>query len=200
MLPGEKLWWEREIADAPNQETAAVLKANYEKFGRWNEALRTQYFISCWNMEEHETYAMWRCYTKSRNSVAIRTTFQKLRSALPSSVLIGMVRYTDLSHLTAPSMNMLSYATTKLRYYSFEHEIRALRWALQMSEEEEASNVISIGTIVGYAPVVQLQDLIDAVFVHPQASKRFIAWTTEVCKRNGLPAPQVSGVLDSTLE
>jgi hypothetical protein len=44
-------------------------------------------FISCWHMSEHESAAMWTIHGRGPESVAIRTTYQRLVDVLPYQVL-----------------------------------------------------------------------------------------------------------------
>jgi hypothetical protein len=47
-------------------------------------------------MNPHENNAMWGCYTKQPESVAVRTTYAALRESLPRSYIeMGVVRYID---------------------------------------------------------------------------------------------------------
>jgi hypothetical protein len=81
-------------------------------------------------MNQHENDAMWKAYTCSTRSVAIRTTFAALRACLPSYVDLGMVRYLDYATGRLPTLNMFQYITHKRIQLSFEQEIRAVAFGL----------------------------------------------------------------------
>ena len=72
-----------------------IIEANRAKLSAFAKGFKGHYYVSCWHINQHENDAMWKAYTCSSRSVAIRTTFAALRTCLPSYVDIGIVRYLD---------------------------------------------------------------------------------------------------------
>jgi len=45
-------------------------------------------FINCWHMNEHESAAMWRLYSKCDEAIAIYTKYNRLVNILPDNTYI----------------------------------------------------------------------------------------------------------------
>ena len=121
---GELEWWQRAAADADTAEKRQIIKKNRNKLSRFAQAFRNHYYVSCWHRNPHENYAMWDCYTRTPQSVAIRTTYEALADCLPPFVQMGEVRYINYARDRLPSMNMFEYIMHKDIGYSFEQEVR----------------------------------------------------------------------------
>jgi hypothetical protein len=149
-------------------------------------------------MNEYENHAMWACYTRQSEAVAIRTTYAALRASLPHYVEMGMVRYIDYANERLPTMNMFEYIMHKDSYYSFEREVRAVALPPAVDElggahfSENHFESESMPGFLVYAPTVDLAQLIHGVVLHPDASQAFEAKVTDLCAENGLPLPEAS--------
>ena len=66
-------------------------KSQREEFENMCKIVRTHIFVSCWNLSEHENDALWKIYGLSKESVAVRTSYGKLRSV--PNVKAGKVEY-----------------------------------------------------------------------------------------------------------
>jgi hypothetical protein len=85
---GELEWWRREAANAETEETRDIIEKNRDFLSRMAKFFRDHYYyVTCWHMNPHENNAMWGCYTKQPESVAIRTTYAVLRESLPRSYI-----------------------------------------------------------------------------------------------------------------
>lgn len=83
---GDIEWWENAIAEAQDEERRQTLERNRSFISSMARAFRNNYYVSCWNMAPTESGAMWGCYTKSVDSVAIMTSYECLRNFLPDYV------------------------------------------------------------------------------------------------------------------
>src|SRR5919204_6109062 len=63
--------------------TADQIKGQYMHALQFYKTFITEYFVSSWHMNEHESAAMWRLYTSLDESICISTTYSKLWKALP---------------------------------------------------------------------------------------------------------------------
>lgn len=147
-------------------------------------------YVNCWHMNEYESQAMWRLY--SRDGIAIRSTFERLRSSFndaPQYVHIGEVIYRD--HRGCPRSEDLRnpFALVLRKRMSFEHE-RELR-AIATSGFITAEN-----DVLGIPIDVNLPTLIERVYVAPGRPTWFRELVACVMKRYELNVPLEASSLD----
>lgn len=140
------------------------------------ELARQYTYISCWHQNEQESEAMWRLYSRDvTNAVAIQTTAQKLYLALDRdpTIDIGKVKYIDYEK---------QYATVNGAFWykrkSFEHE-REVRAILQSRDNPCAGHAIS----------VDIDILIDSIYISPYAPKWFAEVVINVVDRYEIKKP-----------
>jgi hypothetical protein len=196
--PGEIAWWEQEYNNAETEEQRANVAHNRRFFAHFAQNFRPRYYVSCWHMNTHENYSMWRCYTETKRAVAIRTTYSSLREALPSSALMGVIRYIDYSTDRLPWGNMFEYIMHKDITFRYEAEVRAVvtlppndELGLQKFLEDHFA-LAAKPSFCLYAPKVDVSTLIDGIVLHPEASKAYASKVRKLCAANGLPAPTPS--------
>jgi hypothetical protein len=195
---GELEWWKREAANAGTEEKRRIVQYNRAFLSRMAEGLRNNYYVSCWHMSQHENHAMWGCYTKHPESIAIRTTYAALRAGLPRYIEMGTVRYIDYATARLPSMNMFEYIMHKDIYYSFESEVRAVvltpagegPWVAHFRENHFESE--STPGFLVFAPTIDFSQLIHGVILHPDAPTAFETEIIDLCTKNKLPGPELS--------
>lgn len=197
MPPGDLEWWRRAARDADSKEHRRIIEYNRDFSSRWARAFRSNYYVTCWHMNEYENHAMWACYTTRGLGVAVKTTYWVLRDSLASYVEIGLVRYIDYSRERLPTMNMFEYIMHKEVYYEYEREVRGV--ASPPVEKSEAAHFrenlyeseSKAGFIV-YAPPVDITVLIKGVVLHPCASRDFEDQVRKLCLEKALPQPERS--------
>lgn len=195
---GDLEWWRRKAENATSEDQRRIIEQNLELLSRFAIAFRSNYYVSCWHMNQSENAKMWRCYTKSPSAVAIRTTYRELRASLPSYVEIGLVRYIDYATTRLPTFNMFDYIMHKDICYSFEREVRAV--ALQPATAElglshfeqhffqkEESPKFHV-----FAPPVDVATLLHEAILHPDATPTFGETVRELCSEASLPNPKPS--------
>jgi hypothetical protein len=196
--PGEIEWWEQEYKDAVTEEQSENIAHNRRLIAYFAQHLRARYYISCWHMNSHENYSMWRCYTKTKRAVAIRTTYAALCNSLPNRLLIGMIRYIDYSTDRLPWGNMFEYIMHKDVTFRYEAEVRAVvtlppNDELGLKEFLEDHFALTANTSFRfYAPKVDVTKLIDGIVLHPEASKGYATKVRKLCVARGLPSPTPS--------
>lgn len=196
--PGEIEWWKREAENATSEEVRATIIHNRHFIASLSEKFRNQYYVSCWHMNGHENYSMWRCYTNTEESVAIRTTYSELRTALPAQVFMGSIRYIDYSIDRLPFGNMFEHIMHKDNYYRYEAEVRAVvalppTNAFGLDEFlVDHFNLADDENFRVYAPQLDVRKLIQGIVLHPKVSDDFAVEVRDLCSARGLPEPELS--------
>jgi hypothetical protein len=126
-----------------------------------------KYFMNCWYANEYETFAIWDTHLKGERGICIRSTFKKLTDCLSKikyNVHIDKVKYVDFRTFDIGSLNFennLERLFYKRLGYIYESEIRAVIERADFS-----------GT--GFNVSVSLENLIEDIFVYPNASGCFL--------------------------
>lgn len=195
---GEIEWWEREAQNATTDEQRATVAHNRAFCAYFAQNFRPRYYVLCWHMNSHENYSMWRCYTKTKRAVAIKTSYSSLRAAMPIEALMGVIRYIDYSNDRLPFGNMFEYIMHKDITFRYEAEVRAIvtlppndKLGLQKFLEDHFVLTADPNFRV-YAPQIDVTSLIDGVVLHPEASKTYAEKVRKLCIAKGLPAPVLS--------
>jgi tetratricopeptide (TPR) repeat protein len=140
---------------------------------------KEKFFMNCWYANEFETFAIWDMHLKGERGVCIRSTFEKLTecfSNIEYNVHVGKVEYVDFRTFDIGSLNFES-ALERLFYkrqgYNYECEIRAVI---------ERDDIIGSGFNVN----VPLENLIEEIFVYPNASGWFLDLVQSLSDEYGL--------------
>lgn len=191
---GHVEWWRREAKNAGSEEQRQIIEHNRAFLARMALGFRSHYYVSCWHMNRHENYAMWRCYTSQPDAVSIRTTYATLRESLPNYVEMGIVRYIDYATERLPTMNMFEYIMHKDTYYGFECEARAVAFPPVGAEHfrENHYELEATPGVLVYAPTVNVLRLIHGVVLHPEAAPDYEQEIIKICAAHGLPRPERS--------
>lgn len=160
--------------------------------------------LSCWHMNSHESAAMWKIYTMTKESIAIRSTFAKLRDKLDEKYFIGEVKYMDYENDVMPQGNMLFPFVHKRLSFAHEREVRALTQQLPpeiMNHAYRSDGHWSIADSLVQPPdgiwkVMNLVELIDAVFVAPDAPSWFKELVGQVLGRYSFQIAVTQSSLD----
>jgi len=198
--PGHDEWWTSLAAAAVSDRERETIEYNRQLLSNLAAAFRTRYYVSCWNMNAVEDSKMWANYTSSAESVAIQTTFAKLRGALQPYVGMGMVRYIDYSTERLPTLNMFEYVTHKNKRFVYERELRAVAMHPvvagldQQHFREHHYQSEGNPSFLVYAPPFEPAAVVESVVLHPAASEVFAVQVTSLCQKFGLPMPQRSSL------
>lgn len=117
-------------------------------------------FINCWHLNEHESEAMWKLYSKDiTNAIAIRTTVKDLKESFGNNYFpIGKVKYIDYEKEFASINGAFWY---KRKSFEYEKEVRVIT---------RRHNIKEHGL---YIPV-DLMKLIKGVYISPYAPEWFV--------------------------
>jgi hypothetical protein len=154
---------------------------------------RTLIFVNCWNMSDYESPALWTIYGKGDESVAIQSTFSHFVTSLEDarqSVHIGAVSYIDYETEYMPAANLFYPSLHKRRGFQHERELRAAI----MDVPVDANNTVNfdaIGSIPGHYVPVNLDALIQRVYVAPTAPDWFLGVVKSVTGNYGLSEKEV---------
>ncbi|PFM49052.1 hypothetical protein COJ52_28300 [Bacillus cereus] len=133
---------------------------------------REKTFVNCWHLNEYESAAMWDLYLKSNEGIAIQTSFDRLKRSLQNckeDIFIGRVKYID--HTKESNFGHgLSPFFTKRNSFSHEKEVRLLYSAVL----DNNANMYPDENILGKNFHVDLEDLIERVYVSPDAPSWFV--------------------------
>lgn len=193
---GDANYWRSLVDRAASDEQRRTIEHNHQLISRFAAAFRTRYYVSCWHVNEAISPEMWKLYADSSDSVAVRTTYAKLRSALPAYVELGLVRYVDYAVDRLPTLNMLEYITHKSKVFEREQELRAVAMhpVVEGFDQQhfrtnhfEAEDNPEFRV---FAPPVELSEIIESTFVHPEASEPFFQEVRSLYADHGLPIPE----------
>ena len=145
---------------------------------------------------------MWRLYAQSNEAVAVRSTYKRLRDCLPYDekshpcVYIGEVQYIDYEHQPIPEGNLFWPFLHKRR--SFQHE-RELRGVVLDSGglADSRPGLPGRPELPGLPIDVDLNVLIESVYVAPTSPGWFRELVGRVLKRYGLPHEPRQSALDA---
>ena len=144
---------------------------------RLRRSLRQWTYINCWHANDHESAAMWDLYAKTNESIAIKTTFSKLKHCLPKESHLGMVNYVDYERWAIPETNLLYPFIFKRK--SFEHEREARAIIIDLQGLANCEDVEKTNAQFGRSVSLNLNDLIETIYVSPEAS----GWFTKLVEK-----------------
>jgi hypothetical protein len=138
---------------------------------------RDMTYVNCWHENEFESDAMWTLYSKDiTNALAIRTTYQKLYESLGRDPLIDIGRVNYINFNKAFSANN-STQWYKRKSFSHENEVRAVL----INETRRELDGVPID--------VDLNVLIDSIFISPYAGDWFVDVVKDTLKKYKLEKP-----------
>jgi len=148
-------------------------------------------------MNEHESAAMWKLYTRTNEAVAVQSTYATLRKCLPDGqsaqprVYLGTVQYVDYDTETIPEGNAFWPLVHKRRGFAHEHELRAVTADMELAASgKQAPSGITIP--------VEVDRLVHRVVIAPTAPTWFPDLVARIVERFGLKKELVfPSVLDA---
>lgn len=155
---------------------AHSIRPNHEQEQEINQMIRHRVFINCWHVNEHESARMWKLYTRSSESVVIRSQCRLLDSSIDGRAYQPVyVRYVG-SDEPRPEHHSLAPFVFKDLKYQFESEVRLLLVAgleetIYLEKEEDFARTLPI----------RPEELILGVFTHPAAGKKFRKCVDGLC-------------------
>lgn len=151
-----------------------------ENLAKSVQNLRKQTFVNCWTASEHESHALWRIYCPSSESVAIQTTFERLKNSIGLPILEVSYETPDVKH---SMLNVKNLVAQKRPMYKYEQEVRIV--LVENFTDPKHPDRKTIGAGVDWDPEMHLEN----IWVHPEAPFWFIETVTEIVQ---LLAPKLS--------
>jgi hypothetical protein len=145
--------------------------SEYRIFQR--DRMRRTIYISSWYMNEYESAAMWKIYSNEGSGIAIRSTVDRIKSAIqprPKSefvgpddaTFIGRIEYLDYEVDTVTEGNRLGPFLNKRKSFEHEREVRVIKW-----DSSEINRPSPLAVPDGIYVPLDLHILIESVFVAP---------------------------------
>ncbi len=176
-----------QLRDAGNESPTGddienKLKEDFNALLEAQENKRREYFVSCWHANERESEAMWKLYiTAKKQGIAIQTTMERLCYSIGKSGFeVGSVKYISYEVPLESDAEPIWYKRTA---FSHENEVRAI--------------FREVGTSFEGMPVrMDLDMLIERIYISPSAPKWFAELVKRVINRYGLDKPVEYSRLD----
>lgn len=153
-----------------------------------NELIRMNSYISCWNESHHESMAMWRLYASSHEpkGVAIKSNVGSLRKAIGHDVEIGRIQYIDYSKTW---LNPNEALWRKRLSFEYEQEVR-----IRITPKGGLSKTPPENMMLP----VDLNILIEAIYISPMANNWFKDIVSDVMMKYGIEKGVFHSQLDSS--
>ncbi len=139
--------------------------------------------ISCWHLSRYESAAMWKLYGKGNETICVTTKYNKLKNQLIKGAQIGLVRYVDFNTAWVPENNPYYPYMFKRRSFEHEKEVRVL-----LDYEKICQEDFFLGVSNGFKNKVDLNILVDEIFVAPDASDWFFELVEKISRKYQLAA------------
>lgn len=150
-----------------------------EQYGEVLHRVRSCSFVNSWHMNEAESAAMWRVFSSSHQSICIQSTYSRLRRVLPKDVDIGVVNYILYERDQIPFGNAWWPLLHKRKAFEYERELRAV-WT-----DTESLDCATVSQREGVWQKVDLQALIESIYVSPGGEHWFVKLVKKVLQRYG---------------
>jgi hypothetical protein len=180
--------WNIEVRRALYKDVPEDLLPSVSDFAK---VLRNWTYVNCWHLNRHESMAMWKLYSKSQESIAIRTTYKRLLSVLPQEVILGPVGYVDHEKELVPDGDCLSQFFCKRKSFVYEQEVRA---AIQ--EFPRSKDVFKQNPEVGKSIPIDVEELIETVYVGPTSASWYFDLVQEVTRKYCISCPVIRSSMD----
>ena len=144
---------------------------------QFNKRIRALAYVSSWCMGENESEAMWRIYGSSGASVALVTSYGRLRDSLPNdnSLYVGTINYFDFERRVVDLGNTLWPLMHKRHEFEHESEARIVRCDLNMPPEANLDELPPVH-FLHWKP----EDHVEKIVVSPYTP----AWQSETIKES----------------
>lgn len=145
-------------------------------------------YINCWHMNDYESAAMWKLYGRNEASIAIQSTYARLKKDLlqgefSKNIHFGFVNYIDYKKDCIPDDNLLWPLFHKRRSFEHERELRVL------IDESDKNHYLIVGKKSnpkeGVYVQVDVEQLATAIYVSPTSPPWFFNLVDKVTSTYG---------------
>jgi hypothetical protein len=177
----------------------AATKAAWPALAEWIRDARSQTFVSCWQLNTHESDLMWTGYLGGKKGVVVQTDYQRLTAALapcPEAVFVGTIGYMDYDVAVLDEWkrhpNIFAPILHKRLEYKDDREIRVV--LNTMSDTALRAK----GKEMGVRISIDVDMLIDQVRLMPGAGTDLRQQVSDALRNAGLNKPTVASALDKS--
>lgn len=153
----------------------------YLQFSDMRRQMVKASYVNCWHMNEAESAAMWKLYSKSSDALCIRTSYEKLAGCLPEECYIGIVSYIDFKSTPISIDNTFNPFLFKRRSFAHEREARAIIVDFEVLKTGNAPPIREVN--------VDLGKLVEGLYVSPDAPEWFREVVGGLAAQYGLGVP-----------
>lgn len=178
----------------------AATKAQWPSLAEWIRDARSQTFVSCWQLNTHESDLMWTGYLGGKKGVVVQTTYQRLTAALATcreAVFVGTIGYMDYEDSVLEEWkrhpNIFAPILHKRLEYKDDREIRVVLNTMS----DTALRARGAGE-TGVRIPIDVDVLIDQVRLMPGAAADLAQQVSEALRSAGLNKPVVASALDKS--
>jgi len=161
---------------------------------RFYDSQRDSVLINSWHLSEIESASMWSSYASSNKGIAIRSTYKRLCESFAKNtedkILIGCVQYLDYDKEWMDELNLYNPFLTKRLSFESEKEIRAITHKMA-HEQTPDYKLLENGKYVS----VDLDRLIDCIYIDPKSSDPLIDATESVLRKYMIQKPVIKSEL-----
>lgn len=164
-----------------SDSTNEAIISDYNELGldipHTNDENRTfgfENYVSCWNVKEEQSAALWEIYPDGKTGIAIKTTIEDLKNATETEInlpyefnfMSGKVVYRSIND---ESRGHYGPVFTKRPMFDFENEYRMVFTASESQHAELSEDYTELPS-KGIPVSTNLELLIDEVYVSPRSS------------------------------
>lgn len=160
-----------------------IPEKGFEQMSKFAEWIRQWTYINCWHMNEYESAAMWKLYSKTDEAIAIQSTYQTLYECLSSGTYLGVVKYIDYEKDWMPEGNTFWPFVHKRKSFEHERELRAVKQ--ELPNKEKGISVGKPNEINGKSINIDFEKLVKKVFISPDAPLWFYNLVNKVTDKFG---------------
>lgn len=167
----------------PSVKNNKIVEKFYNSRKKINYENREWIYINCWHINEHESAAMWQLYGKSRESIAIETTYENLKNLLPQNTKIGIIHYLDYNSESINRIDSVTHIFYKRKSFEHEKEVRIYLQDENISENgfvEISKKNNSYGKKIN----IEIEKLITTIHVSPTADEWFLELVKKVVQED----------------
>ncbi|UMY67092.1 MULTISPECIES: DUF2971 domain-containing protein [unclassified Flavobacterium] len=164
----------------PTFEEIKKLAHDNPEFLDYYKTHREKVVISSWHINEYESFAMWQIFTQNSEGIAIQSTVERLQRAVEPErqfrQFIGEVNYIDYKKEYIPFDDLFFPFLFKRKSFQYEREVRILT---------DVTSHEGITINEGLKIDVDLETLIDRIYIHPKSENWYKRLVIELVSKLG---------------
>jgi len=163
----------------PTFEEIKKLAVDNPEFLNYYKTHREKVAVSSWHINEYESFAMWQIFTQNSEGLAIQSTIGRLQKALHPETnfdqYIGKVNYIDYKKEYIPFDDLFFPFLFKRKSFQYEREVRIIT--------DTSKSIIKLND--GLKINVDIDQLIEKIYIHPKSENWYKKLVIEVVERLG---------------